>query len=290
MNVTKRVRCFFRLNSAWAQCSAVCMGLAIFIRAVYYFGIMNFNDLTGPVLTVHVILPVVLSAVYLIMLRGLRLNSTFLMGLVACAYAVSYLFITDGTGTAVIGALLLIATAALLIVTGMGMIPTRLPLLLAALATLLYRVIVIDWMHWIQAPGGFRFLDYLPELSNFFGLFAILVMCPSVRIVPVQRTMPRQETPDEPDLDDEPEEDAVPVPVPVDIDSSEEEEPIPSEPEVEFDLLKKKTAAISGDDDDDESDVDDEPDDEPEVEVIDEPDDSSDSSYDDDSDDSSDDD
>ena len=240
MTYTKRVRCFFRLNSAWAQCSAICMGLSIFIRAVYYLGIMNFNDLTGTILAIHVILPVVLAAAYLIMLRGLRFNSPMLMGALACGYAISYLLITDGSGTALVGAALLVLTAGLLVVTGMGVLTTRIPLLLAALATLAYRVIVIDWMHCFHAPEGFRLIAYLPELSNFFGLFAILVMCPSVRLVPIQRTIPRQDV----------HEVTVPEPVPA-AEEAPEPEPQPEDdeennvrrdPEDAFDNLRKNSA------------------------------------------------
>lgn len=245
MTYTKRVRCFFRLNSAWAQCSAVCMGLSIFIRAVYYLGIMNFNDLTGTILAIHVTLPVVLAAAYLIMLRGLRFNSPMLMGVLACGYAVSYLLITDGSGTALMGAALLVLTAGLLVVTGMGILTTRIPLLLAALATLAYRVIVIDWMHCFQSPEGFRLIAYLPELSNFFGLFAILVMVPSLRLVPLQRTMPRQEAPTAPAPEPVPAPEADPEPQP----EEAEENITPADPDTVFEDLQKCAAVAAADTD-----------------------------------------
>lgn len=190
MNFTKRVRCFFRLNSAWAQCSAVCMGLSVFIRVVCYLGIINFNDLTPYLIVTQLVLPLVLAAGYLIMLRGLRFNSPVLMGFLSMAFSLCYLLITVRTGAAILSAVLMIATAGVLILTGMGIWTTRLPLFLAAAATLLYRVIAVDWMNYLNAPDGFRFLAYLPELSNFFVLASLLSMCFSVRLVPIQRTAP----------------------------------------------------------------------------------------------------
>ena len=187
MNLTKRVRCHIRMDSQWAQLSAVCMGLSIFLRTVYYFGLINLRDLGGFNVTMQVILPMAVAAGYLLMIKALRINSPTLFGGLVALYAANYMLIMDGSGTAIAGAILLVATAALFVGTGMGYIPDRMPLILAGIATFVFRFLVVDLMTYILPLSQFHPISYLPEASNLFGLAAIAAMCPAVQLSPLRR-------------------------------------------------------------------------------------------------------
>ena len=188
MSLTKTVRCHIRMDSRWANASAVCMGLSIFLRTVYYFGLVNLKDLNAFEIAMQVVLPLVVAAGYLLMIKALRINSPILFGGLVALYAVNYILIMDGSGSAIAGAVLLVATAALFVGTGMGYIPMRLPLIAAGIATLIFRFSVVDLMGYILPLADFHPVAYLPEASNLFGLAAIAAMCPAVQLSPLRRT------------------------------------------------------------------------------------------------------
>ncbi len=189
MNLTKSVRCHIRMDSRWANASAVWMGLSIFLRTVYYFGLVNLEDLGGLDLSMQVVFPMIVAAAYLLMIKALRLNSPILVGGLVAAYAINYLMIMDGSASAIAGAVLLVATAVLFVATGMGYVPSRMPLIAAGIATLAFRFVVVDLMTYILPLSQFRPIAYLPEVSNLCGLAAIAAMCPALQLSPLRRNM-----------------------------------------------------------------------------------------------------
>lgn len=189
MNLTKCVRCQIRMDSRWANASAVCMGLSIFLRTVYYFGLTNLRDLEGFSLGVQVIVPMVLAAGYLLVIRGLRINSPILVGGLMTAYAVSCIVMTDAGAAGIFAGVVLIAAAVLFVVTGIGYLPNRLPLIAAGAAALLIRFVAVDLMGCILPLAEFRPMAYLPEASNLLGVAAIAVMCPALYLRPLRRTV-----------------------------------------------------------------------------------------------------
>ncbi len=194
MSLTKSVRCHIRMDGRWANASAVCMGLSIFIRAVYYFGLVNLKDLNGFDISMQVILPLIVAAGYLLMIKALRINSPILFGGLVALYAVNYILIMDGSSSAIAGAVLLLATAALFVGTGMGYIPIRVPLIAAGIATLVFRFVVVDLIGYIFPLADFHPVAYLPEASNLFGLAAIATMCPAVQLSPIRRNAESEST------------------------------------------------------------------------------------------------
>ena len=189
MNLTKSVRCHIRMDSRWANASAVWMGLSIFLRTVYYFGLVNLEDLGGLDLSMQVVFPMIVAAAYLLMIKALRLNSPILVGGLVAAYAINYLMIMDGSASAIAGAVLLAVTAVLFVATGMGYVPSRMPLIAAGIATLAFRFVVVDLMTYILPLSQFRPIAYLPEVSNLCGLAAIAAMCPALQLSPLRRNM-----------------------------------------------------------------------------------------------------
>ena len=184
MNLSKSVRCHIRLDSSWAGASAVCMGISVFVRTVFYFGLSNLRDLSGYELTVQVVLPMVVAAAYLILIRGLRLNSPVLTGVMMLLFAGNYLLLMDGSAPSVACGVLVVLRAALFLVTGLGLLPTRIPLIVLALVSMVCRLWIIDLNGWILPLSQFHPVEYLSEMSNLFGFLAIGTMCPALRLSP----------------------------------------------------------------------------------------------------------
>ncbi len=189
MNLTRKVRCHIQMESRWAHASAVCMGLSVFLRSVYYFGLTNLNDLSGFDLSAHVIFPIILASGFLFMMKGLRVNSPILFGGLIAAYAINYMIIMDGSIASIVGAVLLVVTAVLFVVTAMGYFSNRLPLIMSGFFMLVFRVTAVDLFMYILPLDEFRPMSYLPEASNFFVLAAIAMMCAALQLKPLHRTV-----------------------------------------------------------------------------------------------------
>lgn len=182
MSLTKSARCHIRMQSRWASASAVCMGISVFLRTVYYFGLINLRDLGGFELAMEVILPMLIAASYLIMIKGLQLNSPILFGGLIGVYAANYLLLMNTNVTGIIGGVLLVVTAVLFIVTGLGYIPFRIPVVSAAVVLVLFRFFAIDLNGYILPLAGFHPVAYLPEASNLLGFLAVALMAPALQL------------------------------------------------------------------------------------------------------------
>lgn len=182
MNLSKSARCHIRMNSRWAYLSAVCMGISVFIRTVYYFGLVNLRDLGGFALATEVILPMIIAAGYLIMIKGLQLNSPTLFGSLIGVYALNYLLLMRIDATGIIGGVLLVVTAGVFIATGLGFIPIRMPVVAASAVLVLFRFFIVDLTGYILPLSEFRPVMYLPEASNLFGFLAVALMAPALQL------------------------------------------------------------------------------------------------------------
>ena len=244
MSLKKNVRCHIRMDSRWAGASAVCMGISLFLRTVYYFGLVNLKDLGSFEIAMQMILPLVVAAGYLLMIKALRINSPILFSGLVAVYAVNYILIMDGSASALVGAVLLVLTAGLFLLTGMGYLPYRAPLIAVGLLALLFRVIVVDLLGYLLPISQFHPIAYLPEASNLFGLAAISTMCPAVQLSPIRRAS-EEKAPDAAEGSQDaslPDEAAEPVPmtdeavicsVSLDEAAPFQTDPVPSEPDTE---------------------------------------------------------
>lgn len=246
MNLVKRARCHIRMQSRWASVSAVCMGISVFVRTVYYFGLINLRDLSGFELVMDVIFPMIIAASYLIMIKGLQLNSPTLFGGLIGLYAVNYLLLMNATAPGIIVGVLLVLSAGVFIASGLGYLPNRIPVMAAAGVVVLFRLIVVDLVGYIFPLTEFHPVAYLPEASNLFGILAVSLMAPALQLTllpasgaePVPDADTDSSSPEEdlPVADSEPTESAeVPelpeVPeVPEEPESPAEPENIPDEP------------------------------------------------------------
>lgn len=182
MNLNKSARCHIRMQSSWASASAVCMGISVFLRTVYYFGLINLRDLNGFEIAMDVIFPMAIAAGYLVMIKALQLNSPTLFGGLIGLYAVNYLMLMNATTAGVIVGVLLVITAALFIATGMGYVPNRIPVVAASMVLVLFRLVVVDLLGYVLPLTEFRPVAYLPDASNLFGILAVALMAPALQV------------------------------------------------------------------------------------------------------------
>ncbi len=182
MNLTKLARCHIRMSSRWASLSAVCMGISVFLRTVYFFGLTNLRDLDGFQIALQVVLPMVIAAGYLVMIKGLQLNSPILFGGLIGVYAANYLMLMryDAMGLAV--GVLLVVTAVLFVITGLGYLPNRMFVIGSALVLALVRLFAVDLGGYLLPLAQFRPVAYLPEGSNLFGILAVALMAPALQL------------------------------------------------------------------------------------------------------------
>lgn len=188
MNLTKTARCHIRMDSKWAHLSAASMGVSVFIRTVYFFGLINLRDLGGFSLVMEVILPMLIAAGYLVMIKVLRLNSPTLFGGLIGVYALNYLILMNKDAAGILGGILLIATAATFIATGMGYVPMRWPVLVCAGTLAAFRFIFIDLFGYLLPLSEFHPVAYLPEASNLFGFLAVALMAPALLVTALHNT------------------------------------------------------------------------------------------------------
>lgn len=212
MKLAKSARCHIRMNSRWASLSAVCMGISVFIRTVYYFGLINLRDLGGFDLAMEVILPMIIAAGYMIMIKGLQLNSPTLFGALIGVYALNYLLLMNTNVAGIIGGILLVVTALVFIATGLGYIPMRIPVVSAAVVLVLFRFFVTDLIGYILPLTQFHPVAYLPEASNLFGFSAVALMAPALQVARLHSAAdPIEDTPAEESTETAPLPDEAPI-------------------------------------------------------------------------------
>lgn len=182
MNLKKTARCHIRMDSKWVHLSAVCMGLSVFIRTVYYFGLINLRDIGGFAVFSRVILPMVLAAGYLIMIKGFRLNAPVLFGGLISVYALNHLILMSKDAGGIISGILLVASAGVFLATGFGYVPDRRPLLICASTLAVFRLVIIDLAGYLLPLSGFDPVSYLPEASNLFGFLTVALLAPALQV------------------------------------------------------------------------------------------------------------
>ncbi len=180
MDLKQSIRCQMQLDSQWVQMSVVFMGLDIFVKAVYYLGLINLKDLTGFQLTTELILPVAVAAVYLILIKGLNLNSPILLGILSAVYALDYLLVMEKGE--IVSAVLMAANVIVFLITVFGYLNDTTPVIFAGIISVAYRIIVVDVIGYIFPFSNWKFVPYLPLLANMFAVLAIGSLAPALQL------------------------------------------------------------------------------------------------------------
>lgn len=188
MNISQSIRCQMQLDSRWTQISAASMGLYVFLRAVFYLGFTNLNDLTGYQLFSELIFPLSIAICFLVLLKGLNLNSPLLLGVLCGLYAVDYLLVMDSGE--IISAMLVAVNAALFLAVVFGVLPDSRYVVLSGAISTLYRIIFVDLIGYVFPLSECALAAYLPILSNLFAVIAVAALAPALQLSQRRKTEP----------------------------------------------------------------------------------------------------
>lgn len=163
----------------WISASAFFAGLAFFLLAVKYFGLENIGQKGFGEICFSLILPMLLLAVFGILLSGFKFRVTPVYGILAALYCILMIvrtFSYGSTGSTVVGIIWYLLTAALTVVTTFGYLPGKVYLMLSYLIPVLYRLYFVDVGTYFLTHD---WLGFLPEASALSGLlaFSLFALC-----------------------------------------------------------------------------------------------------------------
>ena len=182
LKFAKNMSCRLASRGKWGNLAAAWMGLSFFLRMVWYFGLMNFNDLAGSEIALRVVIPLLLSVCFILMLKIKAFGLPLAAGVMAVVCAVTYFFCETMTLAGVLSGILLLATAGMILAAVLGYIPERKWLIWAALATAGFRLIFVDLLGYILPLSELKPFAYIPFASNACGLIAVCYLCPALRL------------------------------------------------------------------------------------------------------------
>ena len=140
----KNMSCRLASRGKWGNLAAAWMGLSFFLRMVWYFGLMNFNDLSGGEITLRVVLPLLIAVGFILMLK--------------------------------------IKAFGLPLAAVLGYVPERKWLIWAAIATAAFRLLFVDLLGYILPLSELKPFAYIPFASNACGLIAICYLSGALRL------------------------------------------------------------------------------------------------------------
>lgn len=182
LKLSKTMTCRVAAKGRWGSTAAAGMGLSFFLRMVYYFGLTNLRDVGAFELIFRVVLPLAVSVVFILMLKIPKQNSPIAAGVLAAAYAVNYFFAAQMSFAGVVSALLVLAAAVLLLGAALGYVPERKWVVWAGAAALAWRFLFVDLFGYVLPLTEWKIIAYIPECSNLFGVAAVSLLCPALRL------------------------------------------------------------------------------------------------------------
>lgn len=177
----------YKLNfeSKWLTASGVMMGLAFFIQAVYYFGVITLQGVDVLTLVLYLIAPMVLETAWCVLLRGVKLNAAGVFGIVGtlvCILLLVQSFFCGNTFQTVISVICyLVAALVLLVITG-GFIPYKLPGFAVFAGVLAVRFVVFDMVVYVAPKDWMGLLLELPALCMIASLIFLFGGMKAVRL------------------------------------------------------------------------------------------------------------
>lgn len=182
LNFKKTKTCRLAAKGKWGNAAAVWMGLSFFLRMVYYFGLVNLNDVPGFEVAFCVVLPLAVSVVFILMLKLPRLAHPMAAAGLALAYAVNYFFAETMTFGGLFSGLFTLAAAGLILAAVLGYVPQRKWLIWAGLAALAVRLLLVDVFGYLLPLTELDLVAYIPKASNLFGTAAVAFLCAALRL------------------------------------------------------------------------------------------------------------
>lgn len=180
MKIRKTVDFTLDFGGWWTDCSAVLMGLFLFLRAVYYFGCADLLACSGGEIWLHLVFPLALSIGYIVLLRGIRLDAPVIyggLGAFLCLLMIIWDFQSGSVAWGILGLIWYALAAAVFLATVLGYLPNRLFSLTAFFLPVLCRFFAYDLKHYLL---DLRLIAFLPELSALCGLLAFSALVPAL--------------------------------------------------------------------------------------------------------------
>lgn len=152
--------------------AAALMGVAFFLRAVYYFGFTRPETLGAWNLLIFLILPLLVEGSFMVLLKGIRYNAPGVYGILGAVYCLLLMLQSFQSGSVVriIMSVIayLICGAALVTVTG-GML-SRGVAVTALFTTLAVRFLFFDLGGYIFS---FRIVGFIQEAAALCGILSL---------------------------------------------------------------------------------------------------------------------
>ncbi len=168
----------YKLNfeSKWLTASSVLMGAAFFVQALYFLGVTALQGMGAGRLLLYMVFPMLLEALWCVLMRGIRLNTPAVYGILGAGVCVLLLvqcFFYGSVLRTVLGvaAYLIAAFALLAIIYGFVSCPLLGTAVFGTIA--LVRVLVFDTGRYLAARDWSGFLQELPALC-LLGAIACL--------------------------------------------------------------------------------------------------------------------
>lgn len=161
----------------WVQAGACFMGLSVFTLAVYYFGICNLSDLGIAQLVLGLWVPLILGAVYILLLRFIHWDAPgiyAIAGVVFCLLYVVGLFSGGGILRIILGLVGYGFGAVILVAVVGGYLPDKLIGTVYFLILILVRVLCFD-------VGKLSAMEWITECSTLCSMAALMCLPMSLR-------------------------------------------------------------------------------------------------------------
>lgn len=150
MTLKKYTRFGLDFNSKWTAACSGLMGLAFFLRLVYYFALRSFRDVGFLEILTSMILGLALCAAFVVYITCLHRNAPGLYGVMGAAHCLAILCLCFGTGDLVRILLAVVwyaAAATVLLATVGGYLPGRMLAALMFAVPAVVRLLFFDLGH-----------------------------------------------------------------------------------------------------------------------------------------------
>lgn len=154
----------------WISKCAAIMGVSLFIRVVYFFGLTNFSECGAMQIIFDMVLTMGLSVAFLVFIAALRRNAPGLYALMGCGFLLLIMISTFPSGDAlrIILAILAYSGAALALVgTVGGYVPGRMLSTLTILLPVAIRFLAYDL-------GKLGLFTWVLEISRLLVVVSLL--------------------------------------------------------------------------------------------------------------------
>lgn len=187
MKLEKVVRYRVSLTGSVPTTAASLMGLALFLRAVYYFGTDHLAGVGIGAAIFEIALPMLLWGCFAFLLRGIGLEQPEVYGMLAAVYCILLMILSFSSGNifrCILAVLWYTAAAAAILGTTFGYISNEYIPMLAFGVPILYRILMFDlWDYLIPL----KLVEFLPEASVLCGLAGIFYFSKCLKGEPVPK-------------------------------------------------------------------------------------------------------